>query len=62
MCQSNVYVIDSEQQKLLLEEAVRLEIEGDEVIIEPLFGEPVSLSARIKEIDLMKHRIVVEKI
>ena len=62
MCQSNVYAIDSEQQELLIEEAVRLEIEGDEVIIEPLFGEPVSLSARIKEIDLMKHRIVVEKI
>ena len=62
MCQSNVYAIDSGRQELLLEEVVRLEIEGDEVTIEPLFGEPFSLAARIKEIDLMKHRIVVERI
>ena len=62
MCQSNVYAIDSGRQELLLEEVARLEIEGDEVTIEPLFGEPISLTARIKEIDLMKHRIVVERI
>ncbi len=62
MCQSNVYAIDSGRQKLLLEDVVRLEIEGEEVTIEPLFGEVVSLTARIKKIDLMKHRIVVERI
>ena len=62
MCQSNVYAIDNGQQELLLEDVVRLEIKGEEVTIEPLFGEAVSLTARIKEIDLMKHRIVVERI
>ncbi len=62
MCQSNIYAIDGRQQELLLEEVARVEIEGDRIIVEPLFGERVSLTARIKEIDLMKHRIVVEKI
>ena len=60
MCQANLYSDDSERQKLLLEDVARLEIKGNEVAIQPLFGEAVSLSARIKEIDLMKHRIVVE--
>jgi len=62
MCQSNVYAVDSGRQELLLEDVARLEIEGDEVTIEPLFGEQVSFSARIKEIDLVKQRIVVERI
>ena len=62
MCQSSIYVIDSGRQELLLDEVARVEIEGNEVIMEPLFGERISLTARIKEIDLMKHRILVERI
>lgn len=62
MCQSSIYAIDSGEQELLLEEVARVEIEGDEIILEPLFGERVSLTARIKEIDLMKHRILLERI
>ena len=62
MCQSSLYAIDSGRQELLLEEVARLKIEGDEVTIEPLVGATVSLAARVTEIDLMKHRIVVERI
>ena len=62
MCQSSIYAIDSGQEELLLEEVARVEIEGDEITMEPLFGQRVSLNARIKEIDLMKHRILLERI
>ncbi len=62
MCQSSVYAIDSGQQKLLAEDVTRVEIDGDDITIEALFGEAVSLRARIKGIDLTKQRILVERI
>ena len=62
MCQSSIYAIDTGRQELILEEVARVEIQGDSITMERLFGERVSLSARIKEIDLMKHRILVERI
>ena len=62
MCQSNIYAIDTGRQELILEEVARVEIQGDSITMERLFGERVSLTARIKEIDLMKHRILVERI
>ena len=62
MCQSSIYTIDSGHQELLLEDVARVEIEGAEIIMEPLFGERVSITARIKEIDLMKHRILLERV
>ncbi len=62
MCQSNIYAIDTGRQELILEEVARVEIQGDSITMERLFGERVSLTARVKEIDLMKHRILVERI
>ena len=62
MCQSHVYTRKNDRQELLVEEAARLKIEGTELTIEPLVGAPISLTGRVKEIDLMKHRIVVEPI
>ena len=62
MCQSDLYAIDTGQQELLLEDVARVQIQGEELTVEPIFGEPIFLNARIKDIDLMKHRIVVERI
>ena len=62
MCQSNLYAIDNGREELVLKEVARLKIKGDQLTIAPLLGAPISLAARVKEIDLMNHRIVVEKI
>lgn len=61
MCQSRVYAIAGGREELLLEEVAAVEVEGDRVVMRPLFGEPLSLRGRLKEIDLMKHRIVLER-
>lgn len=50
-----------DQTELLLEEVALVEVEGEWVKLKPLFGEVLSLPARLKEIDLMKHRIVLER-
>lgn len=62
MCQSSVYAISGDREELILEEVASVEVEeGDKVVLRPLFGEPLSLHARLKEVDLMKHRIVLER-
>jgi len=60
MCQSDVYTLQGGQERLLLEDVAFVEVKGDRLEMQTLFGEPVSLDARIVEIDLMKHRIVLE--
>ena len=61
MCQSNVFAIDNGREELLMEEVAGLEIDGGKITMRSLFGEPLSVLARIKEIDLIKNRIVLEK-
>lgn len=62
MCQSSVYAVVGETEELLLEEVVALAVEGERVAIRTLFGEPLSLRARVREIDLTRNRILLERI
>ena len=61
MCQSSVYAVNGEQEELLLEQVSAVEVDGEQVRLQTLFGEPLALRAWIKEIDLMKHRIVLQR-
>ena len=61
MCQSSVYTLNKGQEELVLEEVVWVEVDGNRVTLKSLFGEPLSLTAKIKTVDLMKHRILLEK-
>ena len=62
MCQSNVYAIENDREELLMEEVAALDIDGDRITMRSLFGEPLSVLGRIKEVDLLKNRIVLEKV
>ncbi len=61
VCQSTVYVVHGEREELLMEDAARIEIDGDSIEMRSLFGEPMSLQARVMEIDLIKNRIILER-
>jgi len=61
VCQSNVFAIENDREELLMEEVAGLDIDGEKITMRSLFGEPLSVLARIKEIDLIKNRIVIEK-
>ena len=60
MCQSNVYAVAGGREKLLVEEVAFVGVDGDRVTVKTLFGEPLSLTGRVLEIDLIKNRIVLE--
>ncbi len=61
MCQSNAYVLDRGHEELILEDVAQVEVDGNMVKMRTLFGEQVSLRARIREINFTKNRIILER-
>jgi len=62
MCEANVYLIDKEGKEKLLLEAVDKIIPKDGMIeLENIFSERKIVKARIKEMALVEHKIILEK-
>lgn len=61
MCQSNAYLVKGGLEELILEDVALIEVERDRVNMRTLFGEPVSIRARILGIDLTKNKIMLER-
>ncbi|HDS16109.1 MAG TPA: CooT family nickel-binding protein [Proteobacteria bacterium] len=61
MCQSNAYLLDSSGDEKLLMEDVSLitPLPDGEVELVGLFGDRLTIKAGIKEMDLLKHRIIM---
>lgn len=62
MCEANVYLIDeSGDEKLFLEAVDRIVPEDGNLLLENIFGQRKTVKARIKEMQLVEHRIVLQK-
>ena len=62
MCEANAYIIDENgQETLLLESVDRLIPEDGKIILENIFGQRKIIKARIKELALIDHKIILEK-
>ena len=61
MCEANAYIIEDGKEQMLLEDVDLLRPEGDGIYLRNAFGEQKTISARIKEIRLMDHKIILEK-
>lgn len=61
MCQSNAYLEHDGQQQLIIEDVGLMRPEGDKILLISIFGEEELVDAKIKMIDLLHHKIVLEK-
>ena len=62
MCEANVYLVDENgQEKLLLEAVDRIVPQEDSLVMENIFGQRKIVKARIKEMQLVEHRIILQK-
>jgi len=63
MCEANVYINRDGQEELLMEKVDRI-IPGEDntILMENIFGERRVVNARIREMELVHHRIVLEEI
>jgi predicted RNA-binding protein len=62
MCQSNAYLEHDGQQQLIIEDVGLIRPEGDKILLISIFGEEELIDAKIKMIDLLHHKIVLEKV
>lgn len=62
MCQATVYLVQDGQEKEILRDVVLMEpIEGG-WRLQVLFEEPVTVQARVRRIDLLRHTITMEAV
>ncbi len=63
MCEANVYLMEDGSEKLVMEKVDRL-VPGDEnnIYMENIFGERKVIQARIKELQLVHHKIILDEI
>jgi predicted RNA-binding protein len=60
MCESNAYLLEDGIEKVIMESVDILRPEDDGVYLENIFGEHLKIKARIKEMRLVDHHILLE--
>lgn len=62
MCEANVYLLDKYgNEKLLLEAVDKVIPMDEEILIENIFSQRKVIKAKIKEMALVEHRIILEE-
>jgi len=62
MCESNVYVIDENgKESLFFENVDKIVPTKEGLVLEDIMGERKIIKAKIKELALVNHRIILEK-
>lgn len=60
MCEASAYLTGKEGERLLLQGLARMEVDAEEVTLTDVLGRTVTIRARIKELRLVDHRVVLE--
>lgn len=61
MCMAKAYLKHGPRKEVLLEEVAYIQLEGESLLLKPLFGEQKSVRATIREIDFLNSTILLEK-
>jgi predicted RNA-binding protein len=61
MCEASAYIYRDGKEELYLDSVDMLVPEGDKIFLRNLFGEQKTFDGRLKEISLLKHKILLEE-
>lgn len=61
MCEANAYFVNGGEEKLIMESVDILRPEANGVYLQDIFGGQRSIKARIKELNLVDHKILLEQ-
>jgi predicted RNA-binding protein len=61
MCDLKAYLKKNDKEELLLEAVNQVRSEGGEVILRNLFGEEKRVTGVVREVSLVKSRLIVEQ-
>lgn len=59
MCDLKAYVLNNDNEELILESVNHVRAEGGEVVLRNLFGEEKRLRGEVREVSLVKNRLLV---
>ncbi|MDD2556602.1 MAG: CooT family nickel-binding protein [Syntrophaceticus sp.] len=62
MCEAHAYLLKNGQEEKVFENVDRLQFEEGGLLLEDIFGRRLLLNARIKELALVDHKIILEEI
>ncbi|MDR3544027.1 MAG: CooT family nickel-binding protein [Desulfosporosinus sp.] len=62
MCESNAYLKDGENEVMLMESVDSIEPCGNGLKLMDIFGKQMFIKAKIKNMTLLNHRIILEEI
>ncbi len=62
MCEAIVYINKEGKQEMLMENVVIIRPETDKLVLVDLFGETKRIDARIKEVKLVEHKVILETV
>jgi predicted RNA-binding protein len=62
VCESTAYLLKEGKEELVLESVRLLEVNPDGVRIASIFGEEMTVQARVKTLSLVDHKIMLEPI
>ena len=61
MCEANAYLLKDGEEELVMESVDILRPEANAIYLQDIFGGQRTIKARIKEMNLVDHRILLEK-
>lgn len=62
MCESNVYLNDGKNEVMIMESVDTIEPYENGLKLMDIFGKQLFVPARIKDMTLLNHRIILEKL
>ena len=62
MCESNAFLKDGENEEMLMKSVDTIEPFENGLKLVDIFGKEMFINARIKDMTLLNHRIILEKI
>ncbi len=62
MCEANAYIVKEGKEELVLEDIALLRPEEEGLYLQNIFGEQKRVKARIREMNLLDHRIILQEI
>ena len=60
MCEASVFCVKDEKVKLVLADVEVLRPEGEFIFLKNIFGEQKRVKGRIREMNLVEHRILLD--
>ena len=61
MCEANAYIFENGKEELYLENVDVMKPEEGKIFLKNLFGEQKVFEGEIKEVSLLRHKIVLQK-